>query len=318
MISDFVRSVIGVAVVVVVIVTVAIPIISGLNVSDGGQTIIDNGGTGTYNKIDENTNVTISLSGDQLSITDNNAGTSTTIPASESDPCKKMALISDSGCEVGPVEYDNQFSFYVWTRIADDDYGGDYLTEDLPVEIRGKTVTVFGVINTEIDNGFYRADGGEYSAYDSGPVRTAIDSSVFVFSDFKVDMTGGGAYYIFSIIDHDGKLDRGMGGYTSGTSSTSWTYIETTLDYTIQDNGSSLTWSFNSVSWAPESDDENAAGISGSSDSVTVLTKREYVVESEIQATDAAIESMIDMVPIIMIAGLIIGVAGTFLYRRLS
>lgn len=40
--------------------------------------------------------------------------------------------------------------------------------------------------------------------------------------------------------------------------------------------------------------------------------------DGEISNIEAAINSILDIIPILMIAGLIIGVAGTFLYRRLS
>lgn len=137
----------------------------------------------------------------------------------------------------------------------------------------------------------------------------AVDAeSNYVMSETDINITTGDQFYIICLKDEDGTGINGVAIY-SGTAEVGT--VETTRLNPSNDLwGSSISISF----------EDNGTYVSPIIPQYCAIAAPvDYVSAPPVEPlASGSIGAMIDIIPIIMIAGLIIGVAGTFLYRRLS
>lgn len=300
MISDFIKSMIGVAVVVVVIVAVAVPIIS--DIAAPRTETYDNGDSvARYSKYDDTSTVTIRIDTRQgneygISINGNliydfNGVDSFQFPIVVS---KYFTIIFSK------VSINGNFAYYmanpedIKTVVS---MNGTYLI----LTISDGTITDSSYkIETEVEDLWIYDPDGDYGVYwadglNSKHVIAADDDDVIQFC--TMHYSGGVLQNAFIKLNNGEVVDS----YYFNCSDVDYPLI---LD-SIADDG---IISYGFVSIEPTNDTPMNYPMN------FVLAPMEITIIHEPTPT----VHMITLIPIIMIAGLIIGVAGTFLYRRLS
>ncbi len=276
--NGFIGIVIGVIVSIIVITAVAIPIFSGIQL--GNLTTVDLEGE-RYSQIEDPVTITVV----------NNDSSGITLKIDD-----KEQLYTDAQPITDIVGYLN-------IRVMGS------LESGLSIQIGVTTTssTAYPILKEESESATIGSNyiGSKLGNFDlAGPVYIKDDSGGYVLftgetADIPVSMT-----FI------------GLAGATYGAACTFENGVIVQVRNKIGDDISSL------VNTEPfDVEDGFVKAILPTTIQTSVFDITALIVpqeDGEISNIEAAINSILDIIPILMIAGLIIGVAGTFLYRRLS
>lgn len=307
MISDFVKSVVGVAVIIVVIVAVVTPTITSLSYNEITNTGYDD--QLRYSRISTDEDVSISITYvenknhlyiDGVDYTDlvgniESPGT----PIIMSNTGMTLIYLTSSGYYSITTRYWNpesdQFDGY---------YKGGYgSSKEYSIEIENETVTHTGFDTVpalkephKFDHGYILDYDGRYGLYSS-----TGDTTSFIAAnsdDYLIEYADHNVILFDQITVVNGSVSSQYGYYNGNTYSSE---INATVDVTEEDGVMNYTLPFKSTQSNKDTEYMTIGPIS--------------IIQRDL---DPTMSSLISTIPLIMIVGLIIGVAGTFLYRRLS
>lgn len=280
MISDFVKSVIGVAVVVVVIVAVAIPIVNEM-ISPVDE------------KIGVNDGDPVILAHPDSSMTYRSQTKEITIDGVVYHPSQNSEeTIFQFDKIVIKIDSDGKMNYY------------SDITKLEPSYTAGSSLTYSnGAINFVSDNKTVMYSDQLLS------IVGAIDAqSDYVMSDKAINITSGDSFYIYCSKNLDGGDLSGFAIY-SGVAKVG--NVETTIINPPYD-----TWDDSTISIEFIDHGTYVSPIIPSN--CAIVGPAEYLQSPAFEPVPDSLGALIGTIPIIIVAGLIIGVVGTFLYRRLS
>lgn len=294
MISDFVKSVVGVAVVIVVIVAVAIPIISNIGLSDPTY---DNGDTvARYSAFDYTNDISITLYHDSMSINGD-------VVYELNDEVSKQGfplIVSEN--YVILANFDQGTSFARIYEICEG-RSADMGTTEITINISANGEVTGGVAHRIAEELMIYDPNGDYGVYwsdglNAEHVLAAKDENIIQICTIDVPEDIVGGYHAYLRLKEGEIVSSNYIGCSEGD-------YPVILDATDVDG--CISYGF--VSIEPLSDyDWKGIGLNFALAPIESKPIQEFAI----------IDQTIQIIPLIMVAGLIIGVAGTFLYRRLS